>query len=96
MISKYPFVLIATSCLASPSVSQETDDIPGKIGYHTSDWGFSGPASVLSQLDNDDILKDPVYRFPQVDAAFESWQTTKKRLNEQKDIQFGFDYNTLS
>ena len=69
---------------------------PRKIGYRTSDLGFSGPASVPSQLDEDDILKDPVYRYPKIDAAFESWQATKKRFNDEKDIQFGFDYNTLS
>jgi len=95
-MTKHSFTFVAALFLASPGVSQEIDDAPRKIGYHTSDRGFSGPASVPSQLDKDDVLKDPVYRFPEVDAAFETWQATKKRFNEEKDIQFGFDYNTLS
>ncbi len=68
-------------------------EVARKAGYHTSDGGFSGPASVPSQLDQDDILKDPVYRFPGIDAAFEGWTATKKRYNEEQDFQFGFDYN---
>ncbi len=71
-------------------------EVARKAGYHTSDGGFSGPASVPSQLDQDDILKDPVYRFPGIDAAFEGWTATKKRYNEEQDFQFGFDYNMLS
>jgi len=100
---KFLLIPVATLLLAPPAVSQEIDSdedaaaaTPRKIGYHTSDLGFSGPASVPSQLDEDDILKDPVYRYPKIDAAFASWQATKKRYNDEKDIQFGFDYNTLS
>ena len=76
----------------------EADDsgMPHQIGYRTADKGFSAPTSVQAQLDEDDILKDPIFRFPQIDEAFASWNATKKRLNEEKDIQFGIDYNTMS
>jgi porin len=92
-----PLVLPAQE-IDPPSDPDEVEEtgVPRKAGYHTSDGGFSGPPSVPSQLDEDDILKDPVYRFPGMDAAFESWTATKKRYNEEKDFQFGFDYNMLS
>jgi hypothetical protein len=49
---------------AGPTIAQQTTaddeiDEPHKIGYRTGDKGISGPASVQSQLDEDDILKDP-------------------------------------
>lgn len=89
-------LLLSTLADAQETASADDPGVPHKVGYKTSDKGFSGPTSVQSQLDEDDILKDPVFRFPQIDDAFSSWNATKKRFNEEKDIQFGIDYNTLS
>lgn len=92
-----PMSVAAQDADSAPGSGDATaTDVPRRIGYRTSDAGFSGPASVQSQLDEDDILKDPVFRFPKIDEAFEPWQAIKKRFNEEKDIQFGIDYNTLS
>lgn len=91
-------LLCSTSALSQESDPAEASDdgASRKVGYHTSDRGFSGPTSVQSQIDEDDVLKDPVFRFPGIDESLKPWLDTKKRFNEEKDIQFGFDYNTLS
>jgi porin len=88
--------LILTTAGTSLEFRLEDSGVPHQIGYRTADKGFSAPTSVQAQLDEDDILKDPIFRFPQIDEAFASWNATKKRLNEEKDIQFGIDYNTMS
>jgi len=95
---------LITLLFALPSVSQENDSsgktgeayTSRKIGYHTSDQGFSGPSSVQSQLDEDDVIRDPLYRFAGADEFFKPWHENKKRFNEENDFQFGFDYNVLA
>jgi len=93
-------ILLCASVVAengdAKSPQDASSDVPRQVGYRTSDAGFSGPSSVQSQLDEDDILKNPVLRFPNIDRSFQPWQDTKKRFNDKYDIQFGFDYNVLS
>ena len=74
----------------------EISEVARRIGYRTGDLGFSGPSSVQSQIDDDDIVRDPIYRFPRADQFFEPWQDSKKRLNDEHDLQFAVDYNILS
>ncbi len=52
-------------------------------------------ANTLNQLEEDDRVKNPVIRFPRIDKSLQGWYDTKRRLNEQSGIQFGFDYNSL-
>ncbi len=52
-------------------------------------------ANTLNQLEEDDRLKSPVIRFPRIDAGLKGWYDTKRRLNEESGIQFGFDYNSM-
>lgn len=65
-----------------------------KSGYE-SDPGFSGPAATGAQLEEDDIVKKPVFRFPAFDRAFKPWFDKKRQLKEEHGLAIGFDYRSL-
>jgi porin len=56
---------------------------------------FGSAANTISQLEEDDRVKEPVIRFPSMDRAFKSWYDMKRRFNESSGVKFGFDYNSL-
>jgi len=95
--------------IAIPALSQEGDttdsaesedvemvDIPHHIGYRNRSLGFGGPNTPQQQLDDDDVIREPIYRFARADEFFKPWYDTKKRFNEEHDFQYSFDYNLLS
>jgi porin len=95
--------------VAIPVFSEETDTarsaeldeieiagVPHRIGYRNRDLGLGGPSTVQQQLEDDDVIRDPIYRFSRADQFFAPWQDTKKRVNQEHDLQLGFDYNILS
>ena len=93
-------VLLA-SVMFLPEQCRAQDDTSGaddnrRIGVHTADSGFSGPASTQSQLEEDDILRDPVFRFPAADEFFGPWHARKQRIGQDHGLAFGVDYNMLS
>jgi porin len=65
-----------------------------KSGY-TDDEDFGGPGSVEGQLEEDDRVKDPVFRFPAIDRMLEPWFGWKGKLNENHGLALGFDFNML-
>jgi porin len=75
---------------------EESESVPHKSGYRAKDSGFNGPSSVRAQLEEDDVLKDPVFRFPRIDQALKPWLDFKHQVNQAIGLQFGFDYNILS
>ena len=96
------FLLLQSSVWATdpppeePSGVEESESVPHKSGYQAKDIGFNGPSSVRAQLEDDDVLKDPVFRFPHIDRALKPWLDFKHRVNQAIGLQFGFDYNILS
>ncbi len=100
---------IIISLIAIPVLSQEEDTnssaesedvemiaIPHRVGYRNRGLGFGGPNTPQQQLDDDDVIREPIYRFARADEFFKPWLETKKRFNEEYDFQYSFDYNLLS
>jgi len=100
---------IITLLIAIPALSQEGGttgsaesedvemvDIPHHIGYRNRSLGFGGPNTPQQQLDDDDVVREPIYRFARADEFFKPWFETKKRFNQEHDFQYSFDYNLLS
>ena len=56
---------------------------------------FGGPNSPQGQLEEDDRVKDPAFRFPAVDDAFQPWRNWKRGLNEKHGLQLSGHYSTL-
>lgn len=65
-----------------------------KVGFREAE-GLGGLATPRSQLAEDDVLRDPLFRFPSIDKTFGPWLDTKKRVNDEHGLAFGIDYNTL-
>jgi porin len=65
-----------------------------KSGYEDKP-DFAGPGSVRGQLEEDDRVKSPAFRFPKIDSFLQPWFDWKTRVNEQHDLQLGMDYSTL-
>ena len=47
------------------------------------------------QLEEDDRVKEPAFRFESFDRGLEPWFNWKKRLNEKYGLQLGAQYVTL-
>lgn len=56
---------------------------------------FGGPNSPQGQLEEDDRVKEPAFRFPAVDDAFQPWRDWKRGLNEKHGLQLSGHYSTL-
>jgi porin len=67
---------------------------PHKSGYEDKP-DFAGPGSVRGQLEEDDRIKSPAFRFPKIDKMLRPWFDWKTHVNEQHDLQLGMDYSTL-
>ena len=65
-----------------------------KSGYK-AESGFGGPSSTGAQLEEDNVEKVPLLRFPGIDRALEPWFDWKGRLNKDYGLQFGLDYTAL-
>jgi len=66
----------------------------GKSGYD-SDPHFRGPASTTAQLEEDDAVKVPAFRIPEIDTALSSWFDWKREIDEKTGLAFGVAYTTL-
>ncbi len=85
--------LLNTSALAQDQLATVSPE-DRRVGFREA-AGFGGLATPRGQLDEDDILRDPVFRFPSIDKAFEPWLDTKNNVKEEHGLAFGIDYNTL-
>ena len=71
------------------------DATPATKSGFTRTSQFSGPGSVSAQLEEDDAVKESVFRFPWFDAALQPWFDFKGRLNERSGLQLGANYTAL-
>jgi porin len=90
------FCLGATSAPAEENAITASDVIPDsyKAGYSTKP-AFGGPNSPEGQLEEDDRVKEPAFRFPAVYGAFQPWRDWKTTQNEKHGFQLSGHYSTL-
>jgi len=79
--------------VSDPSVVSGNDGRHSKSGYE-SDGGFGGPTSVQGELEEEDRINQPAFRFPAIDAALQPWFDYKKDLKDRYGLQFGVHYTT--
>ena len=65
-----------------------------KAGY-TNKPVFGGPNSPEGQLEEDDRIKAPVFRFDEVNKVFKPWSDWKRGVNEEHGFQIIGHYATL-
>ena len=70
---------------SSPEVSITAERPAHKSGY-VDNPKIGGPSSVSAQLEEDDIVKEPTFVFPQADNFFTPWFDWKKILNEDNKV----------
>ncbi len=78
---------------SDPPVAPGSDERRSKSGYE-SVGDFGGPTSVRGELEEEDRIKEPAFRFPAIDTALQPWFDTKKDLNDRLGLQFGVHYTT--
>jgi len=93
-----PHILASLIATAFASSLAQGDDSPTggefKSGYDNTD-SLAGPASTSVLLAEDDRLKDPAFRFPGFDQAFEPWFDWKRELHDEHGLQLGVAYTSL-
>ena len=67
---------------------------PHKAGYEKKAV-FGGPNSPGGQLEEDDQVKEPAFRFPAFDRTMGRWFDWKRRVNEEHGFQMGGHYVSL-
>jgi porin len=94
------FVLLLAIVAAVPCAALAAEDAADhktdeyKTGYSRKPV-FGGPNSPEGQLEEDDRVKEPAFRFPAVYDSFQSWRDWKKRMNEDHGFQISGHYSTL-
>lgn len=83
-----PLAVLAEEAL-SPNVGTQY-----QVGYTTKP-AFGGPNSPDGQLEEDDRVKEPAFRFPRVYDYFQPWRDWKQQQNEDHGFQFSGHYSTL-
>ena len=66
-----------------------------KTGFATSRPAFGGPTSPEGDLEESDREKEPAFRFPKIDEAFQPWTDWKTRQNSENGFQLSAHYSTL-
>jgi porin len=66
-----------------------------KVGYADKPPPFGGRTSPAGEVYEADEDRDPAFRFPVFDAAFEPWTAWKKRQNVEHGFQFSSHYSTM-
>ncbi len=56
---------------------------------------FGGPGSVGTQIEKDDQVKTPVYRFDTLQRLLKPYYEFKARLHKERGFSFGLDYTAL-
>lgn len=90
-IGLYLLLLFAATPAGAQTTAQRPD---GKAGYEQRP-GFAGPSSVAGQLEEDDRVKEPLFRFPALDGALVPWFDWKGRVRNDYGLELGFDVNIL-
>ena len=87
-------VLIAV-CLGGLTASAAEDAREGKAGFKKKSGNFAGPQSTVKQLEEDDVVKDPLLRFGWFDPALKPWFDMKGAFAEKSNISIGLAYTAL-
>lgn len=66
-----------------------------RTGFTTSRPAFGGPTSPEGDLEEADRKKEPAFRFPKIDEAFQPWTDWKTRQNNDNGFQLSAHYSTL-
>ena len=74
--------------------ADEDEEKDRKSGYKR-DRGLGGPTSVAAELEEDDTLRTPAFRFPAFDKLMGPWFDWKSRVNEKNRLQLGGHYVSL-
>jgi len=56
---------------------------------------LGGPASVSSQLEEDEIIRQKTVGIPKIDDALKPWFDLKSYINKKYGLNFGIDYTAL-
>ena len=71
-------------------------DSPDRLaGYEDRGVNFGSPNTPARLLVEEDLRTEPLFRFPQIDDAMQSWWDLKSRLNNDRGLRFGVDYTML-
>lgn len=92
-----PPVMVALLLANVPTASADDTNDPQeqyKSGYSNKP-AFGGPNSPQGQLEEDDRVKEPVFRLPKAYSAFAPWRDWKRGLNEKHGLQFSGHYSSL-
>lgn len=93
-MKKILIALLTVGFIVSVAFADESPEQTGKSGFGKR-GKLGGPSSPSAQLEEDDELKKPVFRFPWFDSALQPWFDFKGRLNERYGLQFGAAYTAL-
>ena len=80
----------STSVLAQDEVGDEY-----KSGLATERPIFGGPTSPEGQIERNDRVKDPAFRFPGIDQGLQPWFDMKRRWNEDQGVAVSGQYSLL-
>jgi hypothetical protein len=58
-----------------------------RLGYTETTPVFAGPNSPQGEIEDTDRELEPVFRFPQIDAAFQPWRDWKSSANKEHGVQ---------
>ena len=87
-------ILILSLVLTCAAFAKDTPAKKGKAGYkNVPDMG--GPASTGGLLEDDDIIKEPAFRFPAIDSTLSPWFEWKRGLNDKYGLQIEGAYTAL-
>lgn len=75
--------------------NEERTEPRHKAGYQDDSASFGSPNTAPRMLLEEDIRTQPLFRFPEIDDAMESWYETKARVNNNYGLKFGLDYTYL-
>ncbi len=82
------------SILAGAAFAEDAQVKKGKSGYGDAP-DIGGPASTGGLLEDDDVIKEPAFRFPSIDKTLSPWFEWKRGLNDRYGLQTGAAYTTL-
>jgi len=89
-------LLLMIAFFAPVSVAAEATPEADRNKYDfTTDTKFGGPSSAQGQLEDDDRVKEPAFRFPGIYDAFEPWRDWKKKLKDNYGFSFTGHYASM-
>ena len=93
-MKKILIALLFGRFIVSVAFADEAPERTSKSGFGKK-GKLGGPSSPSAQLEEDDELKKPVFRFPWFDSALQPWFDFKGKLNERYGLQIGAAYTAL-